>query len=117
MEAYPPSEVARINALGERLRSGLRDTLAENDVEATVTGYGSFAGVHLGAREVRSYRDAAAVDKGLARLLHLTLLLEGVYAAPRLMMCTSTAMNEKTIDDVLAAFGRAVNGIRPALAA
>ncbi len=117
MEAYTPSEVARINILGDRLRSGLRGTLADADIEATVTGYGSFAGVHLGAQDVRTYRDAAAVDKGLARLLHLALLLEGVYVAPRLMMCTSTAMTETTIDEVLAAFRRALKNIRPALAA
>nr|MBA3449863.1 aminotransferase class III-fold pyridoxal phosphate-dependent enzyme [Chloroflexia bacterium] len=117
MEAYTPAEVARINTLGERLRAGLRDAFSDTGIEATVTGYGSFAGVHLGAKEIRTYRDAAAVDKGLARLLHLALLLEGVYVAPRLMMCTSTAMNEITIDDVLKAFGRALSGIRPALAA
>jgi glutamate-1-semialdehyde 2,1-aminomutase len=117
MEAYTPAEVARINALGERLRAGLRAELAELDVQATVTGYGSFAGLHLGVPEVRTYRDAAKSDKALARLLHLSLLLEGVYVAPRLMMCTSTAMDETVIDEVLAGFRRALAGIRPALTA
>jgi hypothetical protein len=49
--------------------------------------------------------------------LHLALLLEGVYVAPRLMMCASTAMDEATIDEVLGGFRRAIVGIRPALAA
>ena len=66
---------------------------------------------------VHTYRDAALVDKGLARLLHLALLLEGIYVAPRLMMCTSTAMDDATIDEVLAGFRRAIGAIRPALAA
>ncbi len=66
---------------------------------------------------VRTYRDAALADKGLARLLHLALLLEGIYVAPRLMMCTSTAMDDATIDEVLAGFRRAIGAIRPALAA
>jgi glutamate-1-semialdehyde 2,1-aminomutase len=117
MEAYPPAEVSRINALGERLRAGLRDALAAADLTGTVTGYGSFAGLHLGANEVRTYRDAAAGDKALARLIHLALLLEGVYVAPRLMMCTSTAMDEATIDEVVAAARRAIGNIRPALVA
>jgi glutamate-1-semialdehyde 2,1-aminomutase len=116
MEAYTPAEVARINALGERLRVGLRRTLEELGLIGTVTGYGSFASLHLGVERVRSYRDAAVSDKGLARLLHLSLLLEGVFVAPRLMMCTSTAMDETTIDETLAGFGRAIDGIRPALA-
>jgi hypothetical protein len=33
------------------------------------------------------------------------------------MMCTSTAMDEATIDDVVAAFRRALREIRPALVA
>jgi glutamate-1-semialdehyde 2,1-aminomutase len=117
MEAYPPAEVDRINALGARLRDGLRAALEDADVPATVTGYGSFAGVHLGAPAVHTYRDAALADKALARLLHLALLLEGIYVAPRLMMCTSTAMDEATIDEVLSGFRRAIGAIRPALAA
>ena len=117
MEAYTPAEVDRINALGERLRDGLRSALEEADVPAAVTGYGSFANVHLGRPVVHTYRDAALVDKGLARLLHLALLLEGIYVAPRLMMCTSTAMDDATIEEVLAGFRRAIGAIRPALVA
>ncbi len=117
MEAYGPDEVARINALGERLRQGLRDALAAAEIPGTVTGYGSFAGIHLATDQVRNYRDAAMADKSLARLLHLALLLEGIYVAPRLMLCTSTAMDDAVIDEVLAGFGRALAGIRPAIAA
>jgi glutamate-1-semialdehyde 2,1-aminomutase len=117
MEAYTPAEVGRINALGERLRRGLRETLDSAGIQATVTGYGSFAGLHLGASEVRNYRDAAATDKGLARLLHLSLLLEGIHVAPRLMMCTSTAWDDTPSDEVLAGARRASAGSRPALVA
>lgn len=117
MEAFTAAEVARINALGERLRSGLRKEFAAAGVTAAVTGYGSFAGLHVGVRDVRSYRDAAMADKNLARLLHLALLGEGVYVAPRLMMCTSTAMDDGVIDEVLAGFRRAIREIRPALPA
>jgi glutamate-1-semialdehyde 2,1-aminomutase len=117
LQAYTPAEVGRINALGERLRDGVGGALRDAGVPATVTGYGSFAGVHLGATAVRTYRDAALSDKGLARLLHLALLLEGIYVAPRLMMCTSTAMDDATIDEVLAGFRRAIGAIHPALTA
>jgi glutamate-1-semialdehyde 2,1-aminomutase len=117
MEAYTPAEVDRINGLGSRLRDGLRTVLGEAGVLATVIGYGSFAAVHFGATGVRTYRDAALADKGLGRLLHLALLLEGIYVAPRLMMCASTAMDDSTIDEVLAGFRRGIGAIRPALAA
>ena len=117
MEAYTPEEVARINALGDHLRDGLRVVLQDANVPAAVTGYGSFAGVHLGPTGVRTYRDAALSDKALGRLLHLALLLEGIFVAPRLTMCTSTAMDDATIDEVVAGFRRAMDAIRPAFAA
>jgi glutamate-1-semialdehyde 2,1-aminomutase len=115
MEAYTADQVAHINTLGEQLRSGLREIVTEQGITATVTGYGSFVGVHLGVDSITCYRDAARADKGLARLLHLALLGEGIYAAPRLMMCTSTPMTTETIDTVLGGFRRAVKEIRPAL--
>src|SRR3954464_10609105 len=87
MDAYGLEEVARINALGERLRAGLRTALADAGLSGTVTGYGSFVGLHLGATNVHTYRDPAVIDKGLYRLLHLALLLERVSVAPRMMIC------------------------------
>ncbi|HEU5430340.1 MAG TPA: aspartate aminotransferase family protein [Thermomicrobiales bacterium] len=115
MEAYPAAEVHRINALGDRLRTGLERALAAHGVVAAVIGFGSFVGVHLGVPEVRNYREAAAVDRGLTRLLHLALLLEGVSGAPRMSFNTSTPMSEATIDDILARFDRALTSVRPAL--
>jgi hypothetical protein len=47
----------------------------------------------------------------------LALLLEGIFVAPRLTMCTSTPMDDATIDEVVAGFRRAVGAICPALAA
>ncbi len=116
MEAYGADEVSRINALGDRLREGLGGALREAGVAGVVTGYGSFAGVHLGPERVRDYRDAARGDRALGRLLHLALLLEGVFCAPRLMWCASTAMDEGTIDEAVVVFTRALARIRAAVA-
>ena len=115
MDAYPAAEVARINELGDRLRGGLRGALAEASVAGTVTGYGSFVGLHLGPTEVATYRDAARANRDGARLLHLALLLEGVFCAPRLMWCASTAMDHTVVDEAVAAARRAVRRIAPAL--
>jgi glutamate-1-semialdehyde 2,1-aminomutase len=115
MEAYPDAEVHRINRLGDRLRDGLARLLDDAGLVGTATGFGSFVGLHLGVGQVRSYRDAAAVDKGLSRLLHLALLLQGVSCAPRLSWCTSTAMDEATIDEVLARTERAIATVSAAM--
>jgi glutamate-1-semialdehyde 2,1-aminomutase len=111
MEHYPADEVARINALGARLRAGLGGVVESAGLPVTITGYGSFASVHFVDGPVRNYRDVASGDPVFKRQVHLALLLEGVFAAPRLMMCTSTAMDESTIDDILAAFARALDRV------
>jgi glutamate-1-semialdehyde 2,1-aminomutase len=117
MAAYTSDEVARINALGGRLRSGISDLLTKHGIPGEATGYGSFVNIHLTASDVRDYRSAARGDQGLQRLLHMALLLEGVFCAPRLMMCTSTAMTDLVIDEGLAAVDRALERVRPALSA
>jgi glutamate-1-semialdehyde 2,1-aminomutase len=111
MEHYPVSEVARINALGNRLRDGFNTTLRRADVTGVATGYGSFVGIHFAEEAPTNYRMAARGDQTLKRLVHLGLLNEGVFCAPRLMFCTSTAMDEAVIDEVIAAFGRVVEKV------
>ncbi len=111
MEHYPASEVSRINALGGLLRSGIDEALSARNVEGRTTGYGSFANIHFVDGPVRNYRDAAAGDQSLKRLLHLSLMLEGVFCAPRLMLCTSTAMNESVVEDILDRFDRALDRV------
>jgi glutamate-1-semialdehyde 2,1-aminomutase len=117
MDAYTASEVARINALGERLRALLTQGLADAGVRGVVSGHGSFAGVHVGIERAKNYRDLADADRPAARLLHLALLSEGVFCAPRLMWCTSTAMDDRVIDDVGSRFARAVSRIGSAISA
>ena len=80
-----------------------------DSVQAVVTGYGSFGAVHFGSDNVENYRDAARSNQAIKRLMHLALMNEGVFCAPRLMFCTSTAMTAGVIDDVVARFGRALD--------
>jgi glutamate-1-semialdehyde 2,1-aminomutase len=108
MDLYTPSEVARINGLGDRLRAGFQGALDDAGMVGVATGYGSFVGVHFGQRTVRNYRDAAAGNQQLKRAMHLALLIEGVFCAPRLMFCASTAMDEPVIDEMVERFSRAL---------
>lgn len=111
MEHYPAAEVARINALGDRLRDGINETLRLAEVDGVATGYGSFVGLHFAKEAPKNYRDAARADQQLKRAVHLGLLNEGVFCAPRLMFCTSTAMDDGTIDEILAAFATVIDRV------
>lgn len=115
MTDFDEPAVERANQLGDRLRDGLGSVLGRLGVRAAVTGYGSLVGLHLWVDRVTNYRDAARARDDLGRLLHLSLLLDGVFCAPRLMWCTSTVMDEALIDEVLSRFERSVARLLPAL--
>ncbi|CAN5639591.1 aspartate aminotransferase family protein [soil metagenome] len=111
MDHYGPAEVRRINALGDSLRRGISRALMARDVLAVVSGYGSFGAVHFDCETVENYRDAARGNQEIKRLVHLALMSEGVFCAPRLMFCTSTAMTGELIDEVVLRFGRALDAV------
>jgi glutamate-1-semialdehyde 2,1-aminomutase len=111
MEHYPASEVARINELGNRFRAGANAVVAKAGLPGQAIGYGSFSAIHFVDGAVRNYRDAAAGDAGFKRLVHIALLLEGVFCAPRLMFCTSTAMDEAVVDEVVGRLERAIRRV------
>ncbi|HQY30064.1 MAG TPA: aspartate aminotransferase family protein [Thermomicrobiales bacterium] len=112
MELFSREEVARLNGLGDQLRTGLMEQMAAHHIPGTVTGYGSMVGVHLVEGDIRNYRDGAVANQTLKRAIHLALLLEGVFAAPRLMMCTSTPMTEADVAEIVARFGRALDRVQ-----
>lgn len=87
LEALDGEAIARINALGERLRAGLEG------LGFTVSGRGSLLKVH-----------APDPVKLWWRLYHGS---PPTLIAPSGLVCVSTPMDERVIDRALAAFGRA----------
>jgi glutamate-1-semialdehyde 2,1-aminomutase len=103
------SEIARINALGERLANGLRRLLAlRPDLRGVVNDCGSLVHVNFGTEgELRNYSDLNLKSSAAGRF-HLASLDEGLYFAPRGFMNTSTAMDEQVVDEALDACARAI---------
>ena len=101
-------KIERLNALGERLASGLRQIfLQRKELRAGVLNCGSLVHVNFETEgEVRNYSDLN-LDSPVMAAFHLAALDEGAYFAPRCFMNTSTAMDEQIIDDVLEACSRA----------
>ncbi len=85
LEALDAGAIERIDALGARLREGLRALRCET------TGRGSLLKLHVPDRARLWWR----------------LYREGVLIAADGLMCVSTAMDEQAIDEALAAFARA----------
>lgn len=108
LDHYGADEVARINTLGDQLRSRIALLLEMYGFEAVVTGYGSFGAIHFTGHPVRNYRDAARSNQQLKKVFHLALLQEGLFFAPRLMFCISTPMSEATLAEIDGRFERAL---------
>ena len=96
------AEIARLNALGDRLRDRLNAFAAERELEFCATGYGSLVGLHFARGPVRSERDVpeSAVLRGL---LHLHMLERGFSYGRRGFIALSLPLGEAEIDGFAAA--------------
>lgn len=110
-----PATYDRLEALGERLRRDLRETLDEVGVRGAVTGVASLVNVHFSPPPVEDFRDVVRAPSEIYQLLHLGMLNRGIYIAPRGMMNLSTPMGEKEVDTAVEAFGDVLASLRPEL--
>ena len=71
--------VAHTNEIGEMIRTGLRDIVADCSIAADVTGVGALFHIHFTNQRVRSAREAEDADQNAIRTLHERLLKRGIY--------------------------------------
>jgi glutamate-1-semialdehyde 2,1-aminomutase len=108
LEALTPEVYARLNELGERLRTGLSAMFKRLGVAAQVTGIGSLFNVHFTAEEIVDYKTSRSGANEQSRTAMLELMNEGFFLAPRGMGCISTPMGEPEVDSLIAALERVV---------
>jgi glutamate-1-semialdehyde 2,1-aminomutase len=94
LDLLPQGEIDRINGLGDRLAAGLREQLASADAGLMLTHVGSLMNLRGEARALEA--------------LHSAALDEGIYMAPRGMLCISTPMDEGIVDEALGRMQRAI---------
>ena len=116
LQHLPQAAIERINHLGDRLREGFNQAFQEAGIKGQATGLGSLVQVHWRDGQIQSPAEALLGIKGAAQLpqlLHLEMMNRGIYSASRGMFITSTAMTEKEIDQVLAAFAGSLSALKP----
>lgn len=113
MRHYTQPEIARINALGDRLKAGLKQAMTRQGLKGQATGLGSLVQPHFCKGEIRDYRSASQANKEVMTLVHLELLERGIYIAPRGMCVLSTPMSEKEVDAFIAAFEDSLVAVKP----
>ena len=90
---YTADEVARLNALGDRLR----DRLNAIDAEFQATGYGSMVGLHFTTEPIKRSSDSPPAEEQRT-LLHLHLLERGYSYARRGFVALSVPLGEDDVD-------------------
>ena len=104
LEVLTPDVYDRLDRLTDRLTSGLEDAFARTGTVATAAASGSTFSIYFTHGPVRTYRAAAAADKGPVSEVFLGLLNRGYYLSNGLAMnCLSAAMDESHIDGLVAA--------------
>jgi glutamate-1-semialdehyde 2,1-aminomutase len=108
LEALDASAIAALNAHAERLATAIDAAGGESGVPVSVTRAGSIMHVHLSAEAPGDAAAARAIVGPAVAALHLLLLGEGVYAAPRGMLNLSTAMTDADLEIVATGYRRAL---------
>lgn len=103
LELLTHDAIAHINRLGNQLRDGLQRIFKEMAISAQVTGVGSLTGIHFTKDRVTDYKTALKADKEMLSLLHLGLMNRGIFIAPRGFLCTSAAMSESDVEQLIEA--------------
>jgi glutamate-1-semialdehyde 2,1-aminomutase len=103
-ELEKPGAYARLRAVGDRLRGGLRDIAARLGIPAQVLGNGPLANIYFSAEPVIDYRSSLKSDSRLAQQLGSELLARGVLTNLAAKMYLSLAHTDDDIDQTLQAF-------------
>jgi len=105
MELLDEAACARLDTIGEAVRSGIDDAFRAHGVPGGTVGLGSLLKIHFTDRPVRDYRSAYPTEQETQRqtAFHRALLNRGVLAAGYGLMALSTPMTDADVDAIVAA--------------
>ncbi|MBI2525596.1 MAG: aspartate aminotransferase family protein [Candidatus Rokubacteria bacterium] len=109
LEQLTPEAYARLDALGDRLRDGVRRMLQRKKRPGQVTGAGSLFWLHWTKRRLGDFRSARPEDPRAPMRLFMGLVNEGVLMSQRGLGACSLAMSEADVDRFVEALGRVLD--------
>lgn len=108
MQELTPEAYAKLDALGDRLRAGVKRVLSKNKQPAQVTGLGSLFWIHWTKKPLSDYRSSRPADAERPLRTFMALLNDGVLLTQRGLGCCSLAMTFADVDSFVETFGRVV---------
>lgn len=112
LRALSEPTIGLLNGRAATLAAGIEAAATDSGVVATVSRAGSIMQVHLRQAVPHAAVDPGPEESRAIAALHLGLLVEGVYAAPRGMLNLSTVTTDEHVARVVAGYGRAFERIR-----
>jgi glutamate-1-semialdehyde 2,1-aminomutase len=99
-----PGTYDRLRAVGDRLRTGLREMVTRLEVPAQVLGRGPLANIYFSAEPITDYRSSLRADSRITQQLTRKLLARGILTNLAAKMYLSLALSDADIDETLEAF-------------
>jgi len=112
LTALDESAISTLNARAQVLADQIESAASQAGIPGSVTRAGSILQVHLLDTAPGTFEAAQVVPAGWISALHLALLLEGVYPAPRGMLNLSTALDDALLARVADGYAGAFRRIR-----
>ncbi len=106
LEQLTPAVYAKLDALGDRLRNGVRRLIRKRGYAGQISGVGSLFWLHHTKRRLSDYRSARPDDPQASVRTFMGLVNEGVLLTQRGLGACSAAMTEADVDCFVEALGR-----------
>ncbi|MCG8632965.1 MAG: aspartate aminotransferase family protein [Desulfobacterales bacterium] len=113
LSKFDAPATAAVNAMGDRLQSGLLDLFADTGLNIQSTQIGSLLNLHFVNEPVTTPEQVLGSEEELHALMHLSLLNKGVFSIPRGLFILSTAITETEIDGLLENIGIVLEELLP----
>jgi glutamate-1-semialdehyde 2,1-aminomutase len=107
LKAFDEAAIEQLNRAAAEVARGIESAGRRAGLPCTVTRSGSIMQVHLLDAPPTNAGEVAKADRQRVAALHLLMLDEGVYAAPRGMLNLSTAMDGSDLEFIPVAYERA----------
>jgi glutamate-1-semialdehyde 2,1-aminomutase len=113
MQLLDAAAFARLDAMGEAVRSGINAAFKRHGVPGGTVGLGSLLKIHFADRPVRDYRSAYLGEEEARRqaVFNLAFLNRGVLAAGNGLMALSTPMTDTDIHAIIEAASGALEEV------
>jgi len=106
MAQLTPGAYATLDALGDRLRAGVKRLFRSRGIPAQVTGAGSLFWLHWTKRRLGDYRSARPDDPETPSRVFVDLVNAGILVSPRGLGACSLAMTTADVDRFVESLGR-----------